>query len=144
MMIIYYVRFDDDSKHKLQTCTSEEKLNMIATSFSPFSIGTGRIGDFDKKIIYISVHNSVVLNSLYQQIHSTHQNEMHFTDNELSNSFLPHITLEKKLTLAQFQQGWNAIQHIETNYIFEVDSFCIFKHDGKKWLPDSTFKMKNQ
>jgi 2'-5' RNA ligase len=115
-------------------------LNTLAENFHPFEIRLSGVSHFDHRVIFIGVEENPVLMQLHQELKEMLMKELKFNSEEVSVEYHPHITLEKKITKADFNLFWKKIQDEKFEGSFQCSSFFLMKHNGRVWEEAEKFK----
>ena len=124
----------------------EEPLTVSITALikkiSPFNVHISGAGHFDKRIIYLKVESNPELTGLHEDIKNMLCGSFGFLQNEVAAAFTPHITLEKKLVMKEFDDCWEKIRDVHFEKSFMADSVSLMRHTGIKWIEARRFDME--
>ena len=118
-------------------------LNSVAGNFQPFEIRVSGIGHFDQRVIFIKVEENHVLLNLHHDLKEMLMTKMNFTSKEVVDEYRPHITLEKKISKADFNFHWSKIRDENFEKKFLCDSFSLMKHNGRVWEEADKYYLQN-
>ncbi len=117
----------------------EEEHKIIAAlekvEFDTFAILQKGYGAFPPRVIYIDVEGSHDLSSLQQSVTKSIRRELKIVKETYRNEgFKPHMTVAfRDLRPAMFKEAWKIFETAQVSYSWEVKSFFLLRHDGKKW-----------
>lgn len=117
----------------------EEKLIKIfsdfAVNYQPFTVQLKGFSAFPPRVIFIDVAPNEQLESLQRDVVKTCKRNLNlFNANYKEQGFHPHITLAfRDLKKPQFKTAWEEFKDKSYQAEFEVNSFYLLRHDGKKW-----------
>jgi len=118
-------------------------LKFLAGSIQPFEIGVSGVGHFDYRVIFIGVNENPELLNLHQGLKNILETYLKFTAKEVAVDYHPHITLEKKITKADFRKYWFTVHDKNFEGKFHCYSFSLMKHNGRIWEESERFLLGN-
>jgi len=116
-------------------------LISLAQNFQPFEINLSGIGHFDHRVIFIGVEDDPVLKKLHLDLKNILTTEIGFGEKEVAVNYKPHITLEKKISKADFDFYWEKIKDEKIEGKFQCKSFSLMKHNGRVWDEYENFNL---
>jgi 2'-5' RNA ligase len=117
-------------------------LISLAESFESFEIKLSGIGHFDQRVIFIGVKDNPVLTKLHLDLKNILMTKIGFRQNEVSEKYKPHITLEKKIGKDDFNFHWEKMKDKKFEGKFRCKSFSLMKHNGRIWEEVEKFDLK--
>jgi len=97
-----------------------------------FPINIGGYGDFDKKVIYLAVKESVSLSSAYDLFSSELENNLQIIQDKDYDKKTFHMTLVKYKELEnKFDDIWSYLQKKEIKFTLPFDNLTIFRKDKR-------------
>ena len=103
------------------------RFKTIAMGYTPFKIELKDFGSFPSHTIYINIETKQQVQNLIKAIKPAQQlltlnkeNKPHFMDD-------PHLTVARKLTPWQYEQGWMEYSHKHFTGRFIADSMLLIK-----------------
>ena len=123
-----------------------EALEKEAASFPPFVVSLENFGAFPPRVIYIDVHRQAVMDQLQGGIQKLLP-KFAVPDPKINNDrpFHPHMTLAfRDLKKEEFKKAWKEFNEQELSYSWEVESFTLLRHNGRRWEEKREISLKRQ
>lgn len=111
-------------------------INLLvhATKEKEFEIKLNGFGCFSPKTIFIKNDPSQALSDFQKRLTLYTKRAMNLFNATHNKGFHPHITVAfRDLKKDQFELAWQVFQHKSFEATFNVKSFWLLKHEGKKW-----------
>lgn len=104
------------------------RLKTVAMGMHPVKIELKDYGSFPSHTIYINITSKVPVQSLVKQIRSETQRLMKF-DNDNKPHFIlePHLSIARKLSPWQYEEGWKEYSHRHFTGRFIADAMLLLK-----------------
>ena len=104
------------------------RLKTVAMGFHPVKIELKDFGSFPSHTIYINITSKVPIQDLVKQIRTESQRLMKLeADNKPHFILEPHLTVARKLSPWQYEQGWLEYSHRHFTGRFIADSMLLLK-----------------
>lgn len=117
--------------------TKEDKLIQLlvhATKERSFQLNLNGFGCFTPRTIYIKNDESVELSDFQKRLSTYTKRSMNLFNATHNRGFHPHTTVAfRDLKKDKFELAWPVFENKVFKAEFEVKSFWLLKHDGKKW-----------
>lgn len=110
------------------------KLLAQATKERKFTLRLNGYGTFGQKTIFIKNEISPELHAFQSRLAQYAKRNMNLFNATHNRGYHPHMTVAfRDLKKDQFDAAWKEFENQPFNYEFEVCSFWLLKHDGKRW-----------
>ena len=121
-------------------------FSSLYVNIGAFQIELRNFGAFHNKyspVIYVHPIMNLPLYTLQKELIRSFKikyPEIGVLDIELK--FKPHITVAyRDLSPEKFKEAWAVYQAKKYEAVFDVNSFCLMQHNGKKWNVIQTFNL---
>ncbi len=113
----------------------QRKLQDFAQKQTSFQVELDGFSAFTPRVIYTAVTPNKALIETQKGVGEVCRKDLKLHNaNYKSQAYHPHITLAfRDLKKQNFQLAWEEFKDKEFHASFEVSSFHLLKHDGKKW-----------
>jgi len=116
---VQYGMFEERITNRLQT---------IAMGFHPIKVELKDYGSFPSHTIYINITSKLPIQSLVKQVRTESQRLMKLDADNKPHFFLePHLTIARKLSPWQYEQGWLEYSHKHFTGRFIADAMLLLK-----------------
>ncbi|WP_417608002.1 RNA 2',3'-cyclic phosphodiesterase [Owenweeksia hongkongensis] len=131
-------KFSDKKREKML-----KSLANVAAHQEPFEVKLKNFSAFTPRVIYADIVENEALKELQRSIVEVCRVDLKLLNANYKNqAYHPHITLAfRDLKKPAFAEAWKEFENKKYNALFLVDSFCLLKHDGSKWLVDTEFSI---
>ena len=118
------------------------KLTGFAKTQPSFEVQLSGFNHFRDDVIFIDIEDPAKMKSLHKDLIGFLQEELSFTNKMIRHkSLTPHMTLAyRDLSAANFKKAWTEFSNRSFNYLFNVDSIFLMKHDYKQWQRHHEFE----
>lgn len=104
------------------------RLKAIAMGFHPVKVELRDYGSFPSHTIYINITTKLPVQDLTKQIRAAAQRLMKLDADNKPNFILePHLTIARKLSPWQYEQGWLEYSHKHFTGRFIADAMLLLK-----------------
>ncbi|MFZ1527317.1 MAG: 2'-5' RNA ligase family protein [Ferruginibacter sp.] len=105
-----------------------QRLKTVAMGMQPVKIELKDYGSFPSHTIYINITSKLPIQSLVKQLRTDAQRLMKF-DNDNKPHFIlePHLTIARKLSPWQYEQGWLEYSHRHFSGRFIADGMLLLR-----------------
>lgn len=112
-----------------------ECLRLFSSGQKPIEVTTTGWGTFPPKVIYVEVRKTEALARIQKELHQAMKKELGlFNANYKDLVFHPHITIAfRDLKKAHFQDAREHFSGMPVEWVWEVNSLALLKHDTKRW-----------
>ena len=110
-------------------------LGEVANEQKPFEVVLDGFGAFPPRVIYIKIKESQALSDFQKKLTKLTKRKLQlFNSSHKDQPYHPHMTVAfRDLKKPFFLQAWKEFEAKSFTGTFEVDHFCLLKHDGKRW-----------
>ena len=115
----------------LAQTTNEEKFTLVFDGF----------GAFPPRTIFIKNKKNQELMDFQERLARYAKRNMNLFNATHNRGYHPHMTVAfRDLKKDKFFEAWAEFEHKPFDHEFEVNSFWLLKHDGKRWNPYREFQ----
>lgn len=119
-------------------------LNHLALLHQPFKIILEDFGAFIPRVIYVQVHENIILNTIQKEVNRNAATNWHIYQRANSRPFEPHMTIAfRDLKKPMFTEAWLDFEQRKYKAEFTVSDLCLLKHNGKAWEILQKFAFNN-
>lgn len=118
-----------------------QKLESFVCQQSRMDICLSGFGCFPPRVIFADIANPKPIAQRFNDLQKYLEEELNFSQNELSRKFNPHITLATRdLSKEVFPEAWSDFKNREFHAEFQSRDLTLLKHNGKFWDVFQTFQ----